>query len=71
MREQMEQRLSELRGEYESGRRMLEELEARQRSLQETMLRIAGAMQVIEELLRSPEGAQPTGGAQDEQALVS
>lgn len=61
MREQLEQRLAVLKSEYETGQRMLGELEARQAQLRETLLRISGAIQVLEEEL-GHEAAQPTGG---------
>ena len=51
MREQIEERLAALRQEFEAGRRMLGELDARQAELQQTLLRIGGAVQVLEELL--------------------
>ncbi len=53
MREQIEKRLQELRGEYEEGQRMLADLQARQSSLHETLLRIAGAILALEELIQS------------------
>lgn len=52
MREQIEKRLQELRGEYEEGQRMLADLQARQNSLHETLLRIAGAIMVMEEMIQ-------------------
>jgi hypothetical protein len=51
MREQVEQRVRMLKAEHEAGMRMLAELEARQADLQQTVLRISGAIQVLEELL--------------------
>lgn len=54
MREKLEQRLTELRGEYESGRRALAELEQKQATLRDTVLRISGAIQVLEEELGAP-----------------
>ena len=57
MREQIEERLAALRQEFEAGRRMLAELEARQAELQQTLLRIGGAVQVLEELLGAEERA--------------
>lgn len=51
MRSQLEQRLAELQQEHQNGQRMLADLEAKQASLRETMLRISGAIQVLEELL--------------------
>jgi hypothetical protein len=66
MREQIEERLAALRQEFEAGRRMLADLEARQVELQQTLLRIGGAVQVLEELLGGGEpgsGEAPTGDA--------
>ncbi|GAB4430341.1 MAG: hypothetical protein Fur0044_28030 [Anaerolineae bacterium] len=51
MREQLEQRLNELKAEFEAGQKMLAELEAKKSELQATLLRISGAIQVIEEML--------------------
>jgi hypothetical protein len=54
MRIQLETRLQQLRSEFEAGQQLLAELEAKQRNLRETLLRISGAMQVLEELLAQP-----------------
>lgn len=51
MKQQLEQRLQSLKAEFESGQKMLAELEAKQTNLRETLLRISGAIQVLEELL--------------------
>lgn len=51
MREQLEQRLDVLKGEFESGQKMLMDLRAKEEGLKETLLRISGAIQVLEELL--------------------
>lgn len=58
MREQLEQRLVELRAEYESGKKILkdielklEELENRKKNLSETLIRISGAVDLLEEVL--------------------
>lgn len=51
MEEQLDKRLTELKTEYDSGQQVLAELEERQASLKGTMLRISGAIQVLEELL--------------------
>ena len=56
MKEQMEKRLKELKTEFESGQKMLAELEARQANLRETLLRISGAIQVLEEELVKNNG---------------
>lgn len=51
MREQLERRLSELKAEFEAGQQTLADLEARQTNLRNTLLRISGAIQVLEEEL--------------------
>ena len=56
MREQVEQRVGELKAEQQKGQQVLAELEARQAELRQTLLRISGAIQVLEELLA---GAKP------------
>lgn len=53
MRDQLTARLQTLKAEYETGQKMLAELEAKQADLRQTMLRISGAIQVLEELLAS------------------
>lgn len=55
MQEQIEQRLKSLKTEFESGQKMLTDLEAQQANLKTTLLRISGAIQVLEELLAQPE----------------
>ena len=62
MKEQLQQRLQALRTEFESGQRMLAETEAKQASLGETLLRISGAIQVLEEELA--QAAPPSDGAE-------
>jgi hypothetical protein len=51
MREKLEQRMTGLKAEQETGQRMLAEIDARQAELRQTLLRISGAIQVLEELL--------------------
>lgn len=58
MKEQLEQRLHELTTEFEAGQKMLAELEAKQANLRETLLRISGAIQVLQELLTTTTAAQ-------------
>ena len=57
MNETIEARLAELRGERDRGEEMLAELQARQAALRDTLLRIQGAIQVLEELQQSAGGA--------------
>jgi hypothetical protein len=51
MQQQLEQRLKQLKVEFEAGQKMLADLEAKQANLRTTLLRISGAIQVIEEEL--------------------
>jgi predicted nuclease with TOPRIM domain len=51
MKEQLRRRLEELKSEFEAGQARLRELEAQEARLRETMLRISGAIQVLEEEL--------------------
>jgi predicted nuclease with TOPRIM domain len=61
VREQLEERLAALRAEYESGQKMLADLDQRAAVLRETVLRISGAIQVLEEELA--RGETPPDGA--------
>ncbi len=61
MREQLQARLEELQREFETGQARLRELEAQATQLRETMLRISGAIQVLEETLAETESG---GGGQ-------
>lgn len=63
MKEQLKQRLIELRKEYEAGQKIKEhidlklvELENRKNILRETLLRISGAINLLEEVLDESEG---------------
>ena len=55
MRRQIEARLVSLRREYEMGVVQVQELESRLVSLRQTVIRISGAIAVLEELLSSQE----------------
>ncbi len=60
MKEQLLQRLDELKSEFEAGQKMLAELEAQQVHVKSSLLRISGAIQVLEELLnQASPGNQP------------
>ncbi|MFZ5988933.1 MAG: hypothetical protein ACOYWZ_17665 [Bacillota bacterium] len=50
MKEKLEERLKELRAEFEAGQKMLAELDMKRSNLESTLVRISGAIQVIEEL---------------------
>ncbi len=68
MQEQLEKRLTELEAEYRAGQAMLAELEAKRADLEQTLLRISGAIQVLKEILAGDrdsvgdgaESAQPS-----------
>jgi hypothetical protein len=51
MKEKLQQRLQSLKTEYASGQKMLADLETQQANLRDTLLRISGAIQVLEETL--------------------
>ncbi len=51
MKEQLENRLRELQAEFEVGQKVMAELEVREANLRGTLLRIGGAIQVLEEML--------------------
>ena len=51
MRGQLEPRLKQLKAEFETGQTMLADLEQKRATLQQTLLRISGAIQVLEEVL--------------------
>jgi prefoldin subunit 5 len=55
MKEKIDTRLAELRAEFETGQRMLAELDEKREKLRESMLRIAGAIQVLEEMVGEGE----------------
>ena len=52
MESQLTQRLTELKSEFEKGQGRLKELETETGSLRQTLLRISGAIQVLEEELK-------------------
>lgn len=56
MQEKIEARLAELRAEFESGQRMLAELDEKRDRLRESLLRISGAIQVLEEMREGEAG---------------
>ncbi len=53
MREQLQRRLEELKREFNAGRARVTELEQQQTTLHQTLLRISGAIQVLEEELKT------------------
>jgi prefoldin subunit 5 len=51
----MRQKLEELKAEFEKGQQQMATLDQKRGELRDTMLRISGAIQVLEELLASDE----------------
>jgi predicted nuclease with TOPRIM domain len=63
MKEQLQQRLQSLKTEYAAEQKMLADLEAQQANLRDTLLRISGAIQILEETLNeAPEDLIPDKG---------
>ncbi|HEX8294282.1 MAG TPA: hypothetical protein VF570_21180 [Pyrinomonadaceae bacterium] len=66
MREQIQARLDELKQEFETGQQRLAEVENQGAQLRQTLLRISGAIQVLEEMLAAEgggAGGPSNGGA--------
>jgi hypothetical protein len=61
MREQAQMRLEVLKKELETGQAELERIEKQRAYLHETVLRISGAVQVLEELLAEVQAAEQDG----------
>jgi uncharacterized coiled-coil protein SlyX len=80
MRERLEQRLQELKIEFDKGEQTLRELEEQAATVRQTLLRISGAIQVLEEELGDtdePDGVvagdreQKRLGANDRRSVPS
>jgi len=68
MRGQLQIRLEELKKEFEKGQIQLQDMESQAATLRQALLRISGAVQVLEEeLARADESAQ----AEDHQAQAA
>lgn len=65
MREQIIKRISELKADFEAGQTRLASLDREAAQLRETLLRISGAVQVLEETL-SQSGEQAPRRVADE-----
>jgi hypothetical protein len=55
MRGQLQIRLEELKKEFEKGQKQLQDLESQAATLRQALLRISGAVQVLEEELAKAE----------------
>ncbi|MDD2439416.1 MAG: PASTA domain-containing protein [Methanosarcinaceae archaeon] len=67
MKAKLEHRLEELEAEYTTGQKLLkdientlQELQNKKENLEETLLRICGAIDLLEELLKSPDAKEET-----------
>lgn len=60
MKSKLEERLSALKEEHETGQKMLADLDAKRKQLTDTMLRIEGAIQVLKDLLAEETTAHAT-----------
>ena len=58
MQQQIQSRIAVLKSEFETGQAKLRELEVQQSRLRETLLRISGAIQVLEEMLEANKPAE-------------
>ena len=71
MQQQLERRLEVLRKEFETGQAKLQELLRQEQALRETLLRISGAIQVLEEELGTQGGGHEATTEVHTDALVS
>ena len=74
MQQQIQSRIAVLKSEFETGQAKLQELEMQQSRIRETLLRISGAIQVLEEMLASnkPDGGPvPHGSLAAEPSAVN
>jgi prefoldin subunit 5 len=55
----LNERLQQLRSELEKGRERMQALDRERQEVRDTMLRISGAIRVLEELMEQEAGPQP------------
>lgn len=58
----LEERLTQLRSQYDTGRKQLEQLQQKQNEIQVTLLKISGAVQVLEEEIQKSQSQQQEQG---------
>ncbi len=71
MREHMQARLELLRKELEKGQVELQKVESQRTYLHETLLRISGAIRVLEELLAEEQSAEQNGATGADKAQLA
>jgi prefoldin subunit 5 len=70
MQDKLQQRLQQLKTEYEAGQKVMADLQAKQANLRDTILRISGAIQVLEEILSEvPVETTPVNGEGSTEAI--
>ena len=71
MKEQLEKRLEQLKAEFEAGQKKLGELEVKTNNLRNTILRISGAIQVLEEELTRVDQTDSAGSEGSDDTVVA
>lgn len=69
MKQQLKQRLQQLQTEFESGQKLLTDLQTRETEVQKSLLRISGAIQVLKEELSKADRSDNNGAASEPEAL--
>ncbi|HEX4834359.1 MAG TPA: hypothetical protein VH478_25065 [Trebonia sp.] len=70
MKEQLRERIKQLTEEYQAGEAMLADLDRRRGEVQATMLRISGALQVLQEII-GPAAAGDASAAPEQAPQAS
>ena len=70
MKEQLQERLAQLEREYETGQTVLRKAELERMQLEQTLIRIEGAMTVLRELLGESSAAADNGAGEPEMIRV-
>ncbi len=70
MKEKLEQRLQSLKAEFDAGQKLLAEYQTKQGNLRETLLRISGAIQVLEEELSQFTEAENDGQLAEKEVVA-
>lgn len=71
MKDQLEARLAELRSEYDAGLGVMADLQKKEEDLRTTLMRISGAIQVLEEILAAETPPAETGEATGPRLVAS
>ena len=65
----MQERLADLKAEFDKGRRLLHTLDQQRAQLRDALLRISGAIQVLEELIEAQKPDTHVVSIQETEAL--